>query len=124
MTIIKEGRRGGDVDPLVDITPKRFSEGLTVDEFVQRMTKNQELFEEHYKTFELNEDDATFLRNLEMPLNVAVLAEDWCGDVLRYLPAFARIAEAAQTWDVRVFYRDENVDLIEMCLKDGRYRAI
>src|SRR5207248_10661660 len=95
-----------------------------VDEFVQRMTKNQELFEEHYKTFELNEDDATFLRNLEMPLNVAVLAEDWCGDVLRYLPAFARIAEAAQTWDVRVFYRDENVDLIEMCLKDGRYRAI
>src|SRR5438094_2026915 len=59
-----------------------------------------------------------------MRLNVAVLAEDWCGDVLRYLPAFARLAEAMQDWDMRIFYRDENADLIDRCLKEGKYRAI
>ncbi len=112
------------MDTIVEITPERFREGLKIDEFVQRMTKNQELFEENYTTFELNEDDIAFVRDLDIRLNVAVLAEDWCGDVLRYLPAFARLAEVAQKWDVRIFYRDENVDLIDLCLKDGKYRAI
>jgi hypothetical protein len=112
------------LDPIVDITPERFREGLTIDQFVQSMTKNQELFEENYRTFDLDERDIAFLRGLNMRLNVVVLAEDWCGDVLRYLPAFACLAEAMQTWDVRVFYRDENPELIDMCLKEGRYRAI
>src|SRR5437868_9936356 len=97
---------------------------MTIDEFVRNMTKNQDLFEENYATFELNEDDLAALHALDMSLNVVVLAEDWCGDVLRYLPAFRRIAEAAANWDVRIFYRDENHDLIDRCLKEGKHRAI
>jgi hypothetical protein len=112
------------VDSVVDITPERFGMGMTVEEFVQNMTKNRELFEEHYTTFELDEADLAALRDLDMPLNVVVLAEDWCGDVLRYVPAFKRLAEAAGNWEVRIFYRDQNHDLIDRCLKEGVHRAI
>lgn len=112
------------MDTIVEITPERFREGLTIDQFIQSMTKNKELFEENYRTFELHDPDIAFMRGLDMRLNVAVLAEDWCGDVLRYLPAFACLAQAAQTWDVRVFYRDDNSDLVDRCLKEGKYRAI
>jgi hypothetical protein len=108
---------------VVEVTPERFGTGMTIEEFVQNMTKNRELFDENYATFELSEDDRAALQDLNMKLNVVVLAEDWCGDVLRYLPAFARIAAAVGEWEVRVFYRDQNHDLIDRCIKDGEHRA-
>jgi thiol-disulfide isomerase/thioredoxin len=97
---------------------------MTVDGFVREMTKNRDIFDENYATFRLDDAEKAALRDLDMSLNVVVLAEDWCGDVLRYLPAFARMAEAAGNWNVRIFYRDENLDLIDRCLKEGKHRAI
>ena len=106
------------------ISPERFEEGMTIKEFVKSMSKNRQLFEENYANFALGEDDAAFLRNLNRKLQVIVLAEDWCGDVLRYVPVFARMAEAVDNWDVRVFCRDENHDLADMWLKEGKFRSI
>src|SRR6476659_9685185 len=88
------------------------------------MSKNQELFEANYQSFTLQPQDQVFLDDLSAQLNVVVLAEDWCGDVMRYLPVFVRMAEAASTWNVRIFYRDQNPDLADHCLKDGKHRAI
>ncbi len=106
------------------VTPDRFAQGLTIEQFVNQMTKNRDIFEEHYRTFTLNEEDAAFFSRFPRPLNVLVLAEDWCGDVLRYLPALARIADVARTWNVRVFHRDRNLDLADMWMREGKYRAI
>jgi len=88
------------------------------------MSKNKELFESNYASFTLQAQDQVFLRDLKAAVNVAVLAEDWCGDVIRYVPVFTRMAEAAGNWNVRVFYRDQNPDLADHCLKDGKFRAI
>jgi len=44
--------------------------------------------------------------------------------VLRYLPILARMAEIASNWNIRIFYRDQNLDLAERWLKDGVHRAI
>ena len=44
--------------------------------------------------------------------------------MLRYLPMLARMAEIASNWNVRIFYRDRNLDLAERWLKDGIHRAI
>jgi hypothetical protein len=111
-------------DSIVKMSLKRFCSGLTTDQFIHEMTKNRELFQEHYRTFDLNDDDIAFLRELDVPMKVAVLAEDWCGDVIRYLPALLRMAEVARNWEMRVFYRDQNRDLMDMCLKEGKHRAI
>ena len=112
------------MDTLTRVTPERFAQGLTLQQFVQRMSKNKDVFEENYAGFELQPADREFFGNLGRPLRVLVLAEDWCSDVLRYLPAFARVCEAAGDWDVRVFYRDQNHDLADLWLKNGLHRAI
>lgn len=112
------------------ISPERFAEGMTIIEFVKSMSKNREVFEENYANFTLREDDVNFLRRLDHKLKVVVLAEDWCGDVLRYVPVFTRMAEVAnefaqrRSWDVRVFCRDENPDLADLWLKEGKFRSI
>jgi hypothetical protein len=106
------------------ITPERFAEGMTMAQFVEGMSKNKELFQERYDTFHLDDIVADELRDMALPLKVLVLLEDWCGDVLRYIPTFARMAEAAGTWDVKLFCRDEHLDLADMWRKHGAFRSI
>lgn len=103
---------------------ERLEEGISIQQFVENMQKNQELYRDNYEKFTLKEEDEQFFRSLGRKLYVMVLAEDWCGDVLRYLPAFQRISEVVPNWEVRVFRRDDNLDLADLCLKEGKYRAI
>ncbi len=112
------------MDIATKLTSERFAEGMTIEQFVDGMQKNKELFEERYESFTLKGEDETVLRELGRHLKVIVLAEDWCGDVVRYIPVFARMAEAAEIWDVRVFCRDQNLDLADMWLKHGEFRSI
>ena len=106
------------------ITPERFAEGMTVAQFVQGMGTNKELFQERYNSYKLSDEVASELREMGLRLKVIVLAEDWCGDVLRYVPVFARMAEAAGTWEVRLFCRDEHLDMADTWRKNGQFRAI
>jgi hypothetical protein len=112
------------VDTATNISPERFEEGLTLTEYVRGMSKNRDTFIENRDNFTLRPEDAAALRGMGRRLKVLVLAEDWCGDVLLYLPTLACMAEAAPTWEVRVFYRDQNQDLSDLWLKDGKHRAI
>jgi hypothetical protein len=112
------------VDTAVTVSPERFAEGMTIQQFVQGMSKNQETFIQNYNGFTLKPEDEAFLKAWGKPMKVLVLAEDWCGDVLRYLPVFARMVEIAPQWDARVFYRDANPDLSDLWLKEGKYRSI
>ncbi len=112
------------METVVEITPERFTEGMTVAQFVEGMSKNRELFQERYNNYRLSDEVASELREMGLRLKVIVLAEDWCGDVLRYVPVFARMAEAAGTWEVRLFCRDEHLDMADTWRKNGQFRAI
>src|SRR6476469_16531 len=97
---------------------------MTIQQFRDNMQKNREIYDDNYQNFKLKPEDQAFFKSFGKKLNVMVLAEDWCGDVLRYLPIFQQIAETVPNWEVRVFLRDENTDLADLCLKEGKYRAI
>jgi hypothetical protein len=75
----------------------------------------------------LTEEDLAFFRKAATvphgPAKILALAEAWCGDVYRELPTFARIAEATGI-DLRVFPRDENPDVMDEFLTNGKARAI
>ena len=106
------------------ITPERFSQGLTITDYINGMQENREKLEGNYSNAVLTNAEIELIQNSNVPVNVLVIAEDWCGDVLRYLPMLARIAEIASNWNVRIFYRDRNLDLAERWLKNGIHRAI
>jgi hypothetical protein len=106
------------------VTRERFEQGMTYDAFKQQMTRNRERLEANERSVQLRADDLAAFRALPRTLNVLVLAEDWCGDVIDNLPVLARIAEASGKLNVRIFLRDQNLDLMEQYLKDGQFRSI
>ncbi len=53
----------------------------------------------------------------------SVLGEDWCPDVYRGMPVIARIAEASGM-EIRIFPRDENLDIMSEFLNRGEHQSI
>lgn len=48
-----------------------------------------------------------------------VLAEGWCGDAAQILPILAKMADAANTIDLKIVLRDENEELMDLFLTNG-----
>src|SRR5688500_16583228 len=107
---------------IMSVTRERFAEGMTYEAYKAQMTRNRDRFDINEQAVELKSDDSAFFGELDSPLHVLVLAEDWCGDVIANLPVLGRIAAESGTLDIRVFPRDQNLDLIDQYLKDGPYR--
>ena len=102
----------------------RWDKGVTYDAFKAAMTRNQERFEQNEARVALDPETVRFFKALPQRLRVLVLAEDWCGDVIANLPVLGRLAAEVGTLDVRVFYRDHNLDLMERWLNQGKYQSI
>jgi Thioredoxin len=102
----------------------RWDTGLTYDAFKAAMTRNQERFAQNESRVALEPETVRTFKSLPQPLRVLVLAEDWCGDVIANLPVLGRILKDAPRLDARVFYRDQNLDLMERWLNQGKYQSI
>jgi hypothetical protein len=60
------------------------------------------------------------LAELEGPLRLLILAEDWCGDASNTVPVLARVAEATPGMpEARILKRDEHPDLMDRYLTNG-----
>jgi len=106
------------------VTRERFESGMTYDEWKAGMTRNRERFEQLEGRVEITPEDLAAFRRLPQPLNVLVLAEDWCGDVINNLPVLGRLAAESGTLNVRVFLRDHHPDLMDQYLNQGQYKSI
>jgi hypothetical protein len=109
------------------VTPERFASGLTYEQWMAAIDRNQERFQENYEATELSEEDIRSFRELvagpDGPAKCLALGEAWCPDVFRGLPVMARIAEASGL-ELRVFFRDQNKDIMAEFLKQGEYESI
>ena len=106
------------------VTHERFVQGMTYAAYKEQMTRNRERLEENERTVELIAADLAFFRALPEALKVVVITEDWCGDAIANLPVLARLAEASGKLELRIFLRDQNLDLADQYLKEGKYRSV
>lgn len=106
------------------VTRERFEQGMTYDAFKAQMTRNQERFAANERCFALDPNDLQAFKALPQVLNVVVLAEDWCGDVIDNLPILGRLAAESGKLNPRIFLRDANLDIMDQYLKDGQFRSI
>jgi len=104
------------------ITAERFQQGLTYDEFVSSMTRNQDRFIANEERVRLTKADVDAFKR--RPLRVAILAADWCGDVVANLPVLGMIAKESGALDLRIFERDANPDLMDQYLNQGQFLSI
>jgi thiol-disulfide isomerase/thioredoxin len=109
------------------VTPERFAQGLTYQGFLAQAKVNLDRFQQYYGTATVTPEDVQFFRKaVQHPRGapkVLALGEDWCPDVYRGLPVMARIAEASGM-EMRVFARDQNLDIMNEFLKDGKHLSI
>ena len=106
------------------MTKERFESGLTYDAFKEGMTRNRDRVEANEARVSLDPETVRFFRGLSKPLNIVALAEDWCGDVIANLPVLGALAREAGKLNVRIFYRDQNLDLMERWLNQGKFQSI
>ena len=109
------------------VTPERFNSGLNYDEYIGRIQRNREKFDYNHRETVLTDEDVDAFRRLVAqpggPAKVLALGEDWCPDVFRGLPVMARIADAAGM-ELRVFPRDDNMDIMNEFLNRGESQSI
>jgi selT/selW/selH-like putative selenoprotein len=105
------------------ISRERFEQGLSYSDYKAQMKVNQERFLASESSAELDAADVAFFAGLPQ-LNVVVITEDWCGDAIANVPLLGRLAEASPNLNLRVFLRDQNLDIMDQYLKEGKYRSI
>ena len=121
------------------VTPERFKSGMTWNQYLafinseenfERLTPggqprgdaNVERFVRNMGAWQVSNEGRGALQSLPR-LKMLVLGEDWCPDVYRGLPVLAEIAATAG-WELRIFARDENNDIMAEFLKDGEHESI
>ncbi|MEX0750440.1 MAG: thioredoxin family protein [Dehalococcoidia bacterium] len=109
------------------VTPERYAQGMTYEQYVGSIERNRARFQENYDGTTVQDDDVAALKGLMQkaggPAKMLVLGEDWCPDVFRGMPVFARVAEATGM-ELRVFPRDQHKDIMAQFLKDGEFESI
>lgn len=101
------------------VSRERFGRGMTVQEYLGQMTMGKGRFVQVLEGL-----GAVGGVKEGRVRNVLVITEDWCGTALASFPALVRLVEGRPDVQVRVFLRDENPDLMDQFLKDGKYRSI
>ncbi len=107
----------------IPLDAKRFATGLSWKDYLAQMGDTRARTEENYQKATLTEEERKFFGGIGQVRHALMLAENWCGDVHRSSPLLARICEAMPQCDLRVFFRDQNLDLTDCFLNNG-YRSI
>ncbi|AIF44007.1 thioredoxin family protein [Virgibacillus sp. SK37] len=100
-----------------------FMKGISPDDYIESMQTHKENLLHIYDKFQLPGDQAFFDTLKEKNLRVIVLTEDWCGDAMLNIPILLRLSEAANM-DVRMLLRDQNLELMDQYLTNGKSRSI
>jgi Thioredoxin len=121
---IGEQRRENDMAQLrIPLDAQRFTTGLSWKDYLAQMGDTRARTADNYEKALLTEEERQFFSGQSQVRYALMLAENWCGDVHRNSPVLARIVEAMPNCELRVFFRDQNLDLTDCFLNNG-YRSI
>ena len=106
-----------------EMNQERFDSAPTFERYLEGVVKNRELWLGVFERVRLPEELMTAALAVPGGWHLVALSEDWCGDAVNTLSVIARLADEAG-WDLRVLSRDENPDLMDGHLTNGRSRSI
>ncbi|MDR6227548.1 thioredoxin family protein [Desmospora profundinema] len=101
-----------------------FDKGMTGQAYIDGMEVNRESLLTIYESFQIREKNQPYFEGLaNRRLRGIVLTADWCGDAMLCVPILMRIAEAAGM-ELRYLIRDDNLELMDRYLTNGKSRSI
>ena len=102
----------------------RFESALSFPSYLETVRKNEELWRGVHDRVRLPADVLDEARSLPGVWRLLALSEDWCGDAANILPVVSRFVEHLPNVDLRVLSRDENLDIMDAHLTNGKSRSI
>ena len=107
----------------IPLDAQRFATGLTWKDYLAQMGDTRARTEDNYAKSVLTEEERKFFSGIHQVRYALMLAENWCGDVHRNSPVLAHLCDAMPNCELRVFFRDQDLDLTDCFLNNG-YRSI
>ncbi|MEK6664912.1 MAG: thioredoxin family protein [candidate division NC10 bacterium] len=107
----------------IPLDAQRFATGLTWKDYLAQMGDTRARTGDNYAKSVLTEEERKFFSGIHQVRYALMLAENWCGDVHRNSPVLAHLCDAMPNCELRVFFRDQNLDLTDCFLNNG-YRSI
>lgn len=89
------------------------------EEYIQYTKLNVQRMKRLDKTVTLSPEFLHLLENLQKDYQLVVITEAWCGDAAHAMPIIAKMAEATDKIDLKIVFRDENLELIENFQTNG-----
>ena len=71
------------------------------------------------KTIKITDENVEFLTSLDTEYIWLVLSEGWCGDAAQILPIINKMAQKSNKIDLKIAFRDENPELMNLFLTNG-----
>ncbi len=98
---------------------------LSFQEYVDKAEMNVPTIKANYEDTQISEEDHKHFASLSSRLEkgaikVLALSEPWCGDCVENLPIVAKLASLYPCFDLLVFSRDDNLDIMDRYLTDGK----
>lgn len=71
------------------------------------------------KSYIVNNELCTRIREINEPQLWMIISENWCGDSAQIIPYLAKFTECNPIIDLRIIERDKNPDIIDLYLTNG-----
>ena len=108
------------------VTPERLSQGISWQQWMEQIDRNEEKFQFNYDDHKLDAADVEAIKSAVAKaggVTCLAIGEAWCPDVVRGMPVAAKLAEATGM-DLKIFFRDQNIDIMNEFLYKGEFQSI
>ncbi len=108
------------------VTPERLAQGISWKQWMEQIDRNEEKFQFNYDDHKLDTADVEAIKAAAAKaggVTCMAIGEAWCPDVVRGLPVAAKLSEAAGL-NLKIFFRDQNVDIMNEFLYKGEFQSI
>ncbi len=102
------------------LTEDKFNQGMSTQEYIDQIKVNKQPFLDIYQALDVPAKVKSQFDGLAEPLRLAVFTADWCGDAVSTTPTILRMAESTPKLSVKVFNRDDELDLTNSFLPENR----
>ena len=102
------------------LTEDKFNQGMSTQEYIDQIKVNKQPFLDIYQALDVPAKAKAQFDGLAEPLRLAVFTADWCGDAVSTTPTILRMAESTPKLSVKVFNRDDELDLTNSFLPENR----
>jgi len=76
------------------------------------------------KIYKVSEELKEVISKIDKKQLWMMITEDWCGDSAQNLPYIAKMAAESENIELKIIYRDQNLDIMDQYLTNGTSRSI